>query len=492
MKLGKEDLYNAITDIDDRFIEEADSFTFKKKFNWVRFSSSLGAVAAVLLVGFVGYFTFFNTAKSSNDLGFSNMTMMASEESGRQNTSVEESMAVDFANGKDSDIISIETAEAVNGAYEYKSTLSSEADSFSGNLLTAAFTKESNTVVSPVNVYLAMGMLAEITDNNSRQQVLQALDESSIEGLRYTAESIYCANSISNDFVTSNLAAAIWLSDRHTYKSDTLSNLSSHYFADSFTGEMGSVAYNGELHDWLNKNTGNLLKDQVGGINFKKDTNTALTTTLYFKSSWANEFSKYATSKDTFKALGKDEEADFMKKTEKGRYCVATNYTAATMGMQQGYSMTFILPKKGLTPNELIKDKETLEFILSGDNGQTALTCQIRYCIPKFDVDSQLELTDIIAAMGASDVMNPNISDFTALTSDDAEIYVSEIIHGARVKIDEEGCEAAAYTVIIANDATAIMDEKFVDFIVDRPFIFVIRNSEGMPLFVGTVYTVQR
>ena len=72
------------------------------------------------------------------------------------------------------------------------------------------------------------------------------------------------------------------------------------------------------------------------------------------------------------------------------------------------------------------------------------------------------------------------------MTKDIDEIFVSQVEHAARVKIDEEGCEAAAYTVMIAC-GSAMPPREEVEFTVDRPFLFVITGRDGLPLFIGVV-----
>ena len=67
------------------------------------------------------------------------------------------------------------------------------------------------------------------------------------------------------------------------------------------------------------------------------------------------------------------------------------------------------------------------------------------------------------------------------------ELCISDINHRAKVEVDEEGSRAAAVTEV-SMKATAVMDPSTVDFIVDRPFFFVIREtSTGMILFTGHV-----
>ena len=60
----------------------------------------------------------------------------------------------------------------------------------------------------------------------------------------------------------------------------------------------------------------------------------------------------------------------------------------------------------------------------------------------------------------------------------------------ARVKIDEDGVEAAAYTEIVANDSAMMEIPPTVEMELDRPFLFVIFYYNNVPLFVGTVNTV--
>ena len=68
-------------------------------------------------------------------------------------------------------------------------------------------------------------------------------------------------------------------------------------------------------------------------------------------------------------------------------------------------------------------------------------------------------------------------------------IVVDKIKQKAKVKVSEEGTEAAAVTVIVGKNATAVRPtEDKVEFIADRPFIFAIRDTlSGMILFIGEV-----
>ncbi|NLB28630.1 MAG: serpin family protein, partial [Clostridiales bacterium] len=85
-----------------------------------------------------------------------------------------------------------------------------------------------------------------------------------------------------------------------------------------------------------------------------------------------------------------------------------------------------------------------------------------------------------------TDVFDFTISDFSPMTTDIDEVYVEKAEHAARVAVDEDGCIATAYTVMSA-DGGGMPPADEVDFVLDRPFMFVITGVDGLPLFAGVV-----
>ena len=112
---------------------------------------------------------------------------------------------------------------------------------------------------------------------------------------------------------------------------------------------------------------------------------------------------------------------------------------------------------------------------------------RINLSLPKFDVSSDLELSDALKALGVTDVFDRDASDFTPLGVEiDGPVYLSQAQHAARVTIDEEGCTAASYVdLMLVGDAPP--PDEVVDFTLDRPFLFAITGEGNLPLFVGVV-----
>ena len=79
---------------------------------------------------------------------------------------------------------------------------------------------EENRVCSPLNVYMALAMLAAVTDGASRGQILSALGADSLEQLQSRAAQLWQENSWDDGMVTSLLANSIWLRDGDEYNED--------------------------------------------------------------------------------------------------------------------------------------------------------------------------------------------------------------------------------------------------------------------------------
>lgn len=347
-------------------------------------------------------------------------------------------------------------------------------------------TDDDNLVYSPLNVQMALSMLAEVTDGNSRQQILDALGVDSIEKLRKQAANIWKANYSNDGALTSLLANSIWLSNSINYNKDTLETLADAYFASSFSGVMGSNEYNKALQDWLNENTGNMLNDQISNIGMDTQTIASLASTVYFRAKWENVFIESMTKKETFYGTDGEKKCEFMHLSGVKEYYWGENFTAVSQNLVDGGAMWFILPNEDVHVNELIGDDEAMEFVLANGDWDNKKDVVVNMSVPKFDVSSQIQLENGLKGLGITDVFSIETADFSPLTIDRDDIEISDALHGARVTIDEEGCIATAYTVLMATGAAIPPDEE-VDFVVNRPFLFVVTSDSGMPLFVGVV-----
>ena len=346
-------------------------------------------------------------------------------------------------------------------------------------------TNGKNKVYSPLNVYMALAMLAETASGESRQQILDLLHTDSIETLRNNASILWNANYCDDGTVTSLLASSAWLSDERTYNMDTLKALADYYYASAFSGEMGSAEYNQMLQDWLNEQTGGLLKEQAANIELDPATVFSLATTVYFRAKWSSEFNEANNTEEVFHAADGDVVTEFMHQSRSSNYYWGENFGAISRSLDNSGEMLLILPDEDVNVEDLLTDNEVLDFIYEHYSWENQKFLIVNQSIPKFDVVSDFSLVPGLKNLGVTDVFSAGKADFTPLTTD-SNVEVSGATHAARVLIDEEGCQAAAFTVIVYATAARPPEEQ-VDFVLDRPFLFVINGQDSQPLFIGIV-----
>lgn len=346
---------------------------------------------------------------------------------------------------------------------------------------------EGNPTYSPVNVYLAMAMLAETAHGNSRWQILNLFGLDNIQQLREQASYVWNAHYSDDKRTTLKLANSLWLDDAYAFKQATADRLAETYYASSFSGDLGTDETNQKLQAWLNQNTAGLLQEQAKKVELDPESVFALASTIYFSAAWENEFSEGQTWKDSFHSPQGDRTVPFMHKTLRQYTCYrGENFSAISLRLSGNNDMWFILPDEGHTVAEILKSDEYLKLTMNPDAWENKARYIINLSLPKFDVADQKDLIAGMKAMGITDVFDFRVSDFTSIT-DTTDLYVGKIDHAARVSIDETGCFGTAFTVIDVPRGSEPTPMETINFVLDRPFLFVVSSRDNLPLFAGVV-----
>jgi len=363
--------------------------------------------------------------------------------------------------------------------------------SFYQNLLKEALTAENgenNLVLSPVNLYMALCMLAEVTGGTTRDEIVSALGAADIDEVRKNADLIYQANYLDTPVSKELISNSLWLNNKFSYYQDTLDTLASVYHAQSTYGTMGSEEMDNALRDWLNDATGNLMEDSVNSISTDADTLAAIISAIYLKIAWSSEFNEAATDEGTFHGAAGDTQVDMMHKQDDGAYFYYDNFSAATLYLKEDIRAYFILPDEGVSIAEVAASSDFAAFIEDPYQDGHSTTHEITYTIPKFRVESKMDLNSLLGSLGISSVFSDD-ADFSSLSGYDTVLTSAQ--HAAVLELDEEGIEAAAYTVFMMNTTAMPPDDEPIEFVVDRPFILMLRGADDSILFTAAVYNIE-
>ena len=343
-----------------------------------------------------------------------------------------------------------------------------------------------NRVWSPVNAYIALAMLAEVTGGESRSQILSALNTEDLDVLRAQVEAVW-EEVYQDGNEICLLANSLWLDKNLDYNQETMDNVAYYHYADIYRTDLSSAKAGKALRAWLNNNTGGLLKDYTRSSGFPPEAVLTLASTVYLQAKWSDEFNPTNNTQETFHSPGGDITATFMNaKLRQMNYYWGNSFGAVALGLKNGTRMWFFLPDEDKTVDDVLAEGQYWD-LLSGSSveGENTKYMKVNLSIPKFDVSSGGDISPMLKAMGITDIFSLETSDFTAITSD-TPVFVTSVNQAARVIVDEQGVKAASY-IEIPGAGAAAPPEEIIDFILDRPFLFVIADYSGIPLFTGVV-----
>ncbi len=362
----------------------------------------------------------------------------------------------------------------------YQEDLHRFAGRLSGHLLNVS--GDQNAVYSPLNIYIALSMLCEAADGNSRAQIMDLLGAEDIAVLRAAVPALWEANYNTDEAITSILSNSLWLDERLAYKPDLRQRLADDYYVSSYVGDLDSDAGISTFRNWLNHATGDLLKDQADGITPTPDTVMILASAIYYRGKWMSSFE--STTEEVFHAPSGDIMCDMMHSEDTGTVFYGKNWKAVSQAVLNSGRMWIVLPDEGTDVLDIMNDP-AVRAMLKDPADCESMRGNVQLSVPKLDIVSDLDLKDCLIEMGITDVFDPETSDYSPLT-DQADLYLDAARHAARLKTDEEGIEAAAYTVMIVNETGLFISDP-IEFTADRPFFFSLQAADGSPLFEGVV-----
>ena len=347
------------------------------------------------------------------------------------------------------------------------------------------FGREDNVVCSPLNLYLELSLLANITAGNTQQQILDVLRADNADELRQKTDTLWNLNNSITPLLHSRFVSSLWLSDTISIRKEELLTLAEGQHASVFRGVMGTEKLNNMLHAWIDKSTNSVLHDAGQNIQFKKDTELAVISTMLYKASWVNKFAVDDTRKERFYGTQSATDADMMHLS--GKMCIYRHrdFTGVKLPLLDSGAMYIYLPNEEKSTEALQNTFGDIVHSAMNGDGDIWETKQIELSVPRFRIESDQDLRQWLTLLGITDIMDTSAADFSRIT-DTSGVCLTEAMHTAMIDVDEEGVSGAALTYIAAAGAAPEEDE-IITICFDRPFIFVVGGDDGSMLLAGAV-----
>lgn len=355
-------------------------------------------------------------------------------------------------------------------------------------------TGEDNLFYSAYSIDSAFAMMDAGAKNNTKKQMEKVLGISDIDAFldQYNA---YRTKKMPRTCKL-NTANGIWINTdkiprngiNKGYQLKMKTKMGATVKAEPFTDNTSR-----EVTQFVNKTTKGFLPDYQSIVT--PDKVMDLVNAVYFYGEWETPFDTNDTNKQMFYGNAKPKRVDMMHAyNNEYRYLDNGTFKAIQLPYQDGkIVMDVILPSGNGRANNVAdlwtrtaaKDREAFLKNLDGARMEKIRTL----ALPKIELDQTTDsLPKILQSLGMTDAFGGN-ADFTGIAPN---LYIDSVRHRAKVSVDEKGTKAAAVTEF-AVSLTAIEpeEERYIDFIADHPFIFVIRDqSNGAELFTGAIHNL--
>lgn len=342
--------------------------------------------------------------------------------------------------------------------------------------------KTDNWLVSPFSLQCALGMLSNGANGETREEILYALGLSQYSQEEVNAyfkkliEGLHTVNSA----ITVKTANSVWGNAGVPLKEDFQKMNIENYCAMVSQLDFSDPSAVDQINAWCNQTTEGLIPSILDEVN--PTATVYLLNSLYFKARWESEFAPEKTQEGDFNtSSGKVVKADFMQTQRMAAYVENEWFTSTSLSYQNdSYVMRLILPQPEISIDQV------LQALSESDENlwKNTILADINLKMPRFTLENKMDLIPALQALGMKKAFT-NEADFSSMS--DISTYISLVQQATRLKVDEEGSEGAAVTVIEGDLMSPLPEEK-VDFFLDRPFLFqIIESSTGTVLFMGQV-----
>jgi serpin B len=291
-------------------------------------------------------------------------------------------------------------------------------------------------------------------------------------------------------------ANALWCQKNHPFSADFV-----RLVRENYSGAAKSVDFKNaggaaeEINRWVDRETDHKITGGIAPEQLTPLTRLVLSDAIYFKGVWQHQF-KARDTKPALFHVTTNETVTVPMMSQKGHFKMAFADDDSVELLELPYSgrdlsMIILLPSSATYyfPEAGHNDVHDLEQKLTPENLRSWLAKldhadphETRLALPRFTTTQSFDLVEELKSLGIKSAFDDDAADFSGMDGT-TNLFVSEVIHKAFVKVDESGTEAAAITLSLA--AAASKDDHFN---VDHPFIFLIRdNGSGSILFLGRI-----
>lgn len=332
--------------------------------------------------------------------------------------------------------------------------------------------KGENVVVSPYSAGVALSMLAEGAQGETRAEFDNALN-----GCIFKAEDLG-----NNDTITVKSSNSVWIDNDFSIRNSYMNLLEKDFDAFIDALSFADPATVKAINDWCAENTNGKIDEIIDRLD--PSAVMVLVNALYFNAPWEDEFSPSLTKEADFHGVTKNSKVQMMSRSARMNYAEYYGCQMVELPYAGGrYSMIVILPPAGMDADAMMQYIGESIYDMAMGMFQPR---QVRFKMPKAKIETSLILNQALKNMGIKSAFT-TAADFKGIAAM-GPLVLDQVKQKCYIDISEKGTEAAAVTSAQIRLTSARPEAEPVEMTVDRPYLFIITDkANGNILFAGKI-----
>ena len=347
----------------------------------------------------------------------------------------------------------------------------------------AAQESQQSMLLSPLSITIDLGMLNNGADGITREEIDAMLGSKDVGGADVINQ--FCRKllkesgtldqttrvAIANNIYVNNTSGCELLpAFVETAKEYYDATPESRDFHDGMTRDV--------INKWGCDHTEGMIEEAIKEDEFNPDAVSYLLNALYFKGEWTHKFDAKYTHRHLFDE-GRAETQMMFQESDFSYYENKVYQSVILPYGNMAYQMTVYLPRQGKSIDDMLTELGTKDAKLGSYAHYNP--CHVYLFLPRFETETDMHLEDIMKALGIPNSFEGGYG-FNQFCNEN--VFIGMMKQMARIKLDEEGTEASAVTVIEMDKNAS--GPSYAEFIADRPFVYVIsERSTGAIFFIG-------
>ena len=364
--------------------------------------------------------------------------------------------------------------------------LVNHSNEFAFNLFRTAQDGKKSQILSPISITYALGMLNNGACGETQEQINKVLGFGSVGA---DSINIFCYKMLQiapalDPLTKVMIANNIYVNKDYELKQGFVEKANVFYNAEPETRDFHDGKTMNVINQWASDHTEQMITEVLDEDSFNPDAVSYLLNAIYFKGSWTSKFDKAKTVDEDFQMPQEGDISDIkplpmMHQLATFDYGETADYQALRLPYGNGsFVMTLLLPKAKTNKVPEIPTAEAWQQL-----NQRMYGHEVDVKLPRFETTTNLNLKDIMSVLGMPNAFDYLKADFSNFCN--TPTFIGLMKQVAKIKLDEEGTEAAAVTVI-GMDNGEMVDEPILTFHANHPFLYVISEKQtGAIFFIG-------